>query len=134
MSTFAKLPHNILSRTDLAPAAKLVFAIIADRIGDNGEAWPGLRKLATDCGISPATAAKATKCLEAVGLIAIVHTPGNPGGQTNRYRLGECSDSATYQKVNVPKSEQVTYQKVDSERSLFSTEPDPYNQTHTQGF
>lgn len=127
---FVKLPLHVLARSDLSPAAKLVYAAIADRIGRNSEAWPGVRRLANDCGLSPATVVHATHRLEAVGLLTVDHVSGNPGGRTNRYRLRERSDIRTCQNPNVPESEHRTYQKTNTERSDFGTEPDPCNQTH----
>lgn len=47
---FVKLPLEILRRQDLSVLAKLVYAVILDRMNSNGEAWPGLRRIAADLG------------------------------------------------------------------------------------
>jgi DNA-binding MarR family transcriptional regulator len=127
---FVKLPWHVLARSDLSPAAKLLYAAIMDRIGENGEAWPGVRRLASDCGLSPATVVAAIRRLETVGLLAVEHVSGNPGGRTNHYRLPERANIRTYQNPNVPDFEHRTYQKTNTERSVSGTEPDPCNQTH----
>ena len=49
---FFKLPQDVAARLDLPPGAKVLFAAILDRIGDNGDCWPGMRKLADDTGLS----------------------------------------------------------------------------------
>jgi DNA-binding Lrp family transcriptional regulator len=123
-----KLPVHVAKRTDLSPAAKLVYAAILDRIGDNHECWPGIRRLANDCGLSPTTVVEAARKLEAVGLLTVDHVTGNPGGRTNRYRFPERSDVRTYQNPNVPESEHRTYQNPNGDVPETGTEPDPLNQ------
>ena len=48
---FYKLPQDLAARTDLTPSAKLVYAVIADRIGANGKCWPGERSISRDAGM-----------------------------------------------------------------------------------
>lgn len=38
---FYKLPQDIAARSDLTASAKIVYAVIRDRIGQNGKSWPG---------------------------------------------------------------------------------------------
>jgi hypothetical protein len=79
----------VLRRRDLSAAAKLLYATIVDRIGGNGAAWPGMRRLAADCGVPPSSVADAIVALERAGLIEVerVGAGVKPGGTTNRYRL-----------------------------------------------
>jgi len=82
--SYRKLWDDVLCRRDLSAPAKLIYAIIADRIGRNGFAWPGERRLALDSGMSRNTVRRALKALEAAGLLAVEHgTEGRP----NLYRL-----------------------------------------------
>lgn len=81
---FYKLWKDIACRRDVTLSAKIILAIITDRIGTNGVCWPGIRRLAEDAGINVTTVLNAIGQLEAVGEI-IVERPGN--GRGNRYRL-----------------------------------------------
>jgi len=80
---FAKLPLDVLARRDLRPSSKLVLMAITDRIGGNGRAWPGYRRLAADTGLHTDAVARAIEQLVSLGLV--VREPGKRGGFT--YRL-----------------------------------------------
>ncbi len=67
--TFVKIPTEILARTDLTAAAKLVYAVLADRARDTGRSWAGTRRFSTDCGISRSTVVDSLALLEKLGLI-----------------------------------------------------------------
>jgi DNA-binding MarR family transcriptional regulator len=81
---FYKLPVEIAARKDLTPASKIVLAVLADRIGDNGFCWPGVRTLAKDVGLSVTGVLGCLSFLEDKGIIE-VERRGN--GRSNRYRL-----------------------------------------------
>ena len=81
---FYKLWKDIACRQDLTLSAKIILAVIADRIGTNGVCWPGIRRLAEDAGIDVTTVLNAIKQLEEADEI-IVERPGI--GRGNRYRL-----------------------------------------------
>ncbi len=83
---FVKLRLDVLARPDVTASAKLILASIEDRIGDNGYAWPGIRRLARDCGLNPKTVVRGVRKLVDRELL-IVERRGN--GQSNRYRLPE---------------------------------------------
>ncbi len=91
--TFYKLPKTLAARRDLSPIDKLIYAVIADRIGANDHCWPGVRRLAADVGCHRATVSQAVGRLEAAGLVTVEH---GCLGRTNRYRLvsGETAGSA----------------------------------------
>ena len=134
---FAKLPLDVMQRSDLTPADKIVFAAIEDRIGENGVCWAGLRRLASDCGMSPSTVSGSVDRLEAAGLIAIERAGSNAKRQTNRYRsLRTKAERTNGERTNTERSDigrtgdersPDERERSDSERerSDFSTEPDP---------
>jgi DNA-binding transcriptional ArsR family regulator len=86
---FFKLPATLAGRSDLPAGTKIVFAVIADRIGGNGICWPGVRRLAKDCGMSDKAVLANVARLEAAGLVAVER---RGSGRSNRYRLA--SESA----------------------------------------
>jgi hypothetical protein len=81
---FVKLRLDILARPDLTPAAKLIWAAIADHARGNGSAWPGIRRLARNCGVNVKTVNKAVGKLKERELLIVEHR-GN--GRSNLYRL-----------------------------------------------
>lgn len=84
IALFYKLPQDITSRKDLLPSAKILYAVIVDRIGGNGRTWAGHRRLAKDTGMARSTIAAAVDSLQSAGLL-IVETRNN--GQSNLYSL-----------------------------------------------
>lgn len=86
--TFAKIPHEILRRADLSASAKIVFAAIADRVGQNVDCWPGVTQIAADCGLDRTTVMLAVARLESIGALIVERPPGNPSQRPNRYRIG----------------------------------------------
>ena len=68
---FYKLPQAIAARKDLSATAKLVYAAILNRLGKNSTSWPGIRRLAGDCGTSTGAIRRAIELLERSGLLAI---------------------------------------------------------------
>lgn len=125
-----KIQAEVLARKDISASAKLVYSIIADRMGNNGKAWPGMRRIAADCGIGIATAHDAVKRLEAVGLLTVEHPQGNPAGKCNVYKLTpERAENRTFGNNDVSETERRTYLKPNAERTENRTKPDQVNQT-----
>jgi hypothetical protein len=91
-ATFYKLLQDLAARTDLLASDKLVYAILADRIGRNGKAWPGSRRLAHDSGMNRETVLESIGRLKAAGLL-LVESRGR--GRANLYRLAEQSGRET---------------------------------------
>ncbi len=85
---FYKLPVEIACRRDLPASAKLIFAIIADRIGANNDCWPGIRSLAQDSGLNVSTVVECLRVLEAKRIAIIDH---RGSGRTNHYQLADKS-------------------------------------------
>ena len=84
MDKFVKLPWPILNRTDLTLIAKVVYAVIVDRIGENGHAWPGVLQLSRDIDCGRQSVLRALSQLEAAGLLIITR---RANGQVNHYAL-----------------------------------------------
>jgi hypothetical protein len=66
---FAQIPLDVLCRTDITPAAKLVYARLHLYSLKSGVAWPALDNLARDCGLSRKTTRTAIKQLGGEGLL-----------------------------------------------------------------
>jgi len=127
---FIQIPIDILGREDLTPADKLVFGMIADHMGQNSVAWPGLRLIAKNCGLDLSTAMRATKRLEVAGLLNVERVEGNPSGRTNRYRLSPASSKGERsQKDDVGILTGERSQKDDCDVGILTTQPYPLNQT-----
>jgi len=121
---YVRVPTAILNRRDLTPADKLVFAVVADRIGENGRCWPGVRRLAADCGLGTGTAAAAVKRLEAAGLIH--REPGRGQGTTN-YRLArsESERSESERSESERRARNLSATRSESERNLSQVNLSP---------
>lgn len=123
---FLKLPIDIARRPDLSPAAKIVYAAIVDRIGSNGHAWPGVRRLALDTGTDKSTVERTVDALEAAGLLVVERVNGNPGGKTNTYRIPERPQNADVRKIQTSaKCVSGRPQNADEDVRKMRTEPDP---------
>lgn len=83
MRPFCQIPNRIAERKDLTATAKLAYAVMADRVGDNGFCWPGMRKLAEDIGVTAPTIVPAIRRLEQAGFIRVER---RGRGKVNHYR------------------------------------------------
>lgn len=102
MSGELRVKAAFVQRRDLSPAAKWLLVSIADRIGDNGHAWPGLRRLARDIGVSVGTVLRARAELETSGLLEIERR-GN--GRGHHYRVTASGmEALSGQAATVPES------------------------------
>jgi DNA-binding MarR family transcriptional regulator len=68
---FYKLPVDLATRRGLPWPAKGLLAYLADRQGDNGRAWPGMRRIAADLGLSINSIRRAAARAEKAGLLAV---------------------------------------------------------------
>ena len=116
---YVRLDKEVLARRDLPPAAKLIYASIVDRIGRKGYSYPGVRRIAEDCGCSPGTVKTAVDQLADAGLLVVEHGTGPRG--SNRYRLPVQNLSAQNPNAGA--------QELNAARSDFDTKPIPSNQT-----
>ena len=85
MGNFWKIPKEFGRCRNLTCSAKIVYGYLLDRQGDNGHSWPGLRRIASDCGINRETAANAINQLEKSGWMGVKRVKGNPSHRTNNY-------------------------------------------------
>jgi len=85
---FYKLPVEIAARNDLTPGSKLVWAVLANRIGENGFCWPGVRLLADDTGL---TVNGILKCLRSLERKHLLRIERQGSGKVNHYRLADGS-------------------------------------------
>jgi transcription initiation factor IIE alpha subunit len=122
---FYKLPKNVAERTDLPASAKIVLAVLIDRIGQNDDCWPGLLRLAKDSGMAKTSVIRAIRCLEAKKIIQINR---REQGQSNHYRISTWyqNDTTWYQNDTSGSSE--TIPEVVAKR--YSNQKDQLNKTH----
>jgi len=83
---FFKLPQALTTRRDLTSSDKLLYAVLADRMGDSGKCWPGVRTLAGQTGLCRDAVADSVARLERAGVIQVER---RGPGQTNVYRPTE---------------------------------------------
>jgi len=81
---FYKLPAEIASRRDLPAGAKIIMAVIVDRIGENSFCWPGCRTLAEDTGLSVPAVLDSIQRLEDKGILQVKR---QGSGKANRYYI-----------------------------------------------
>jgi DNA-binding MarR family transcriptional regulator len=128
---FYKLPIDIALRRDLPASAKIIAAVLIDRVGDNTDCWPGLRRLAADTGLSKPAVIGGLQRLQDKGLI-FIEKRGK--GKSNHYKL--LSESG---KETLPVSKSGWSRKFTSGgketlpevvKKLYQNQTDPLNQTH----
>lgn len=87
---FVKLPVALLAQRDLPLGAKVLLAVISNRVGANGHAWPGIRRLADDLATDCKAILRWLDRLEDSRLL-IVNRHGS--GKGNTYRLPSDGDT-----------------------------------------
>jgi len=70
LTPYFPLPEAVAVRDDILNVAKLVYAALLWHAQDKGIAWPSLRTLARETGISQSSAYRAIKCLKRCKLIS----------------------------------------------------------------
>jgi len=129
---FYKLPIDIAPRRDLPAGAKIILAVIADRIGENDFCWPGVRTLSNDTGLCVPTIIESLARLEAKGFIKI-DRQGN--GRVNHYSLGTGSaqESLAVKKVKRSRKFSTTAKETLAEalKKVAHNQIDQLNQTNT---
>ena len=96
---WCKLPYAVINDPTLMPTAKLVYAAIAYRIGNNSCCWPGMRRLASDTCLHRNSIARSIEELESAGYLQVKRR-GN--GQSNLYRLAERHNKSVTKKQPPP--------------------------------
>ena len=128
---FYKLLSDIASRRDLPAGAKIILAVIADRIGKNDSCWPGSRTLANDTGLSRLTVLEGIKKLETKGIIQVER---QPNGKVNHYRLATKSGKETIPVKKLYRSRNYTAGGKETipqaVKKLYHNQTDQLNQIH----
>jgi len=80
---------GLIRRDDLTPATKLVAIALRDRLGQNGECWPGESRVSKDTALSLGAVKAAVKRLEERGVLEVTRT----AGKVNAYRFKQCTST-----------------------------------------
>lgn len=89
---FYKLPQDLTARKDLTRTAKVLYAVLVDKMGHKGMCWHGQRTLAKLIGSAREAVAEAIIALESAGLIVVER---KTRGCTQHYRLPSKSGGET---------------------------------------
>ncbi|WP_193435596.1 helix-turn-helix domain-containing protein, partial [Sedimentisphaera salicampi] len=81
---FFKLDADTAARKDLRASDKIILAIIQN-YENQGEAWPGRRKLQEKSGLAAGTVCSSINRLESAGLLEVNRTGR---GKSNTYKTG----------------------------------------------
>ncbi len=111
---FYKIPQDLAARKDLTGNDKVLYAVIINRIGNNGKCWPGVRTLTKDCGLSIDTVGNSIHRLEAAGLL-VVQRRGS--GRVNYYQPpGESAPkTSTVEKTKRTENQDTSALKISTE-------------------
>ncbi|MFM9966746.1 MAG: helix-turn-helix domain-containing protein [Planctomycetaceae bacterium] len=131
-----KIPISIM-KSDLSPAAKLVFTALCDRTGKNKSCWPSQRTIAADAGLTLKVANRAIKELMDRD---IVRAAGGGMAGPKRKRVYHYWIRPGIENSTLPKGERQRSRKGNVERSRKGisnvvervTEPDQLNQTNSE--
>ena len=132
---FVQLPKRIMRRRGSSPTAKLVFAVIVDRIGANGSAWPGYSRIAADTGLHLSTVKRAVKGLIEAGLLRKFP---RGRGLSNMYTIPNSSSSSGLNSVQAEPGADCDSGSVQAAPRVvagcdyreLTHELDPLNETH----
>ncbi len=132
---FYKLPVSIITNRRLRAADKIIWAAMADRIGENGFCWPGVRRLAQDTCLGVSTVLRSIERLEAEGRLKVER---RGSGKANHYRL-TTGESAVKMKTPA-KGERcqndnsgAVKMKTQALSKRKHNQRDPFNQTKSKG-
>jgi hypothetical protein len=118
-----KLASVVAERRDLTGGDKVLYAVLADHVGDNRQAWPGVRTLAAEAGFSHlGTVAESLRRLVAAGLVTVtsrgrgrsnlyavaVPETGTPPQEPSAPETSTVDDGASAQKIGTPKPSECT--------------------------
>jgi biotin operon repressor len=85
---FTMIPNLVFNRTDLSSNAKLTYMGFLFHSWQKGSCFPGQQRLAEELGLSIATIRRATRELQARGLLRVTQ---RGQGKTNIYTLTKLS-------------------------------------------
>lgn len=123
---------------ELPPATKLVLLKLADRANDDGECWPGMASVASQCCISERTLMRHLDALEEIGLLQKSKRKDDSGRQMPNvytlnleYQPGDKLSPGDDEPGDKPGESRVTTVSPDKELKLF-IEPTDINHKHAQ--
>ncbi len=83
---FAQIPHDLICDPDLSHASVRVYCYLMRRADGEGRAFPGLRRIGRETGMSPTTARKSVDILEAAGWLEVARERNESGEwRVNQY-------------------------------------------------
>jgi hypothetical protein len=112
---FYKLPAEIACRRDLTGGAKILLAVITDRIGNNTDCWPGFRTLAKDTGLSKPAVIAAVRQLETKRELQIER---RGRGKVNHYHLVKSGQECLPPSMRQSGKESLPVDKVNRSRNF----------------
>lgn len=126
---FYKLPQELTARKDLKPSDKIVYAVIADHLGENPHCWPGKLTIMKKTGLSSQTVLDAICRLEKLGYLA-VDRRGN--GKSNHYKTSP--ETRPVQKLDQSKNQTTASPETRPEpvQKLDHNQTDLLNQTYNK--
>ncbi len=86
---FAQIPHDLITDTDLSPYAVRVYCYLVRRANDEARAWPSVRRVARETGMTDKTVRRAVSALETSGWVNVERTynPAEERHEVNRYTV-----------------------------------------------
>ena len=130
---FYKLPKNFaaIPQRQMPATAKIVMAILADRIGHNETCWPGVRSIAADSGLTVETVIQSINSLEAAGLVTVDR---RGSGKVNHYSISQSAQGIRApKKLERPRNPNTGAQASSAQapKKLELNQTDQLNQTHS---
>lgn len=84
---FVVVPKSLVRMRSLTSGGLRVWAVLAERANADRVAWPGIRRIASDTGLSLNAVLRGIENLIALGLLEVVRPGRLHRPATNRYRL-----------------------------------------------
>ena len=116
---FYKLSADLAQRRDLTGTTKIIYSIIVNHMGNNGQCWPGYRKLGKEAGVDKETAQKSVEQLSDKGLLDVEK---RGSGSSNLYRLPQ----ETVRKTQTVKPAKMSVKPGRSKKNTPSVKPGRY--------
>ena len=96
---FAQIPHDLICDPDLSPYAVRVYCYLVRRANDDARAWPSVRRVARETGMTEKTVRRAVSALEEFGWIEVERTynPTEEKHEVNRYTVWGTKEGVGYE-------------------------------------
>lgn len=86
-SAHVQFPTTVLMAKGLSPSARIVWAYLRHRQGENGDSWPSQDTIGRDLGISKSAAGRAIAELEQADLLRVNRPKKKGRGHHSRYQI-----------------------------------------------